>query len=59
MSIDILDTIRQLHIDLDSITDEVTRTSVILLLNLIEQLAQENQDSKEKIRQLIDEINRL
>ncbi|MDM8548341.1 hypothetical protein QUF61_17765 [Candidatus Venteria ishoeyi] len=59
MSAEILDTIRQLHIDLDSITDPVTRTSIILLLNLIEQLAQENQDFKEQIQTLKDEINRL
>ena len=59
MSAEILDIIRQLQIDLDSITDPVTRASVTVLLNLIEQLAQENQDFKEQIQTLRDEINRL
>jgi hypothetical protein len=59
MSTEILNTIRQLYIDPDSITDKATRINVTLLLNLIEQLAKENQELREEVQALTDEINRL
>lgn len=43
MNPELLETLRQLRIDIDTISDEVTRSSVVLLLNLIEVLAAENQ----------------
>ena len=59
MNANILETLQQLHIDLDSITDPGTRASVILLLNIVEQFAQENQQLKEGVSSLKDEVNRL
>ena len=54
-----LNTLEQLHINLDSITDPGTRASVVLLLNAVEQLAQETQQLKEDNQAFKDEINRL
>ena len=59
MSNSILETLQQLHIDLDSISDPGTLASVVLLLNIVEQLAQENQQFREEVASLKDEINRL
>ena len=59
MSAEILETLQQLHIDLDSISDPGTRVSVVVLLNIVEQLARENQQLKEGVGSLNDEISRL
>lgn len=59
MAAQLLNTLKQLHIDLDSIADPGTRASVIVLLNAVEQLAQETQQLKEDNQALKDEINRL
>jgi hypothetical protein len=45
--------------DLGGIQDEKARQGMELLLNLVEELAQENQALREKTQQLQDEINRL
>jgi hypothetical protein len=59
MNADILKTLQQLHIDFDSLPDKGTQDKIMLLINIVEQLAQENQDLKETVRLLNDEINRL
>jgi hypothetical protein len=59
LSTEILEALQQLHIDLDSISDPGTRASVVVLLNSVEKLARENQQQKEEIGSLKDEINRL
>lgn len=59
MNDSILGTLQQLHIDLDSIADPGTRASVVLLLNIVEQLAQDTQQLKQENQALRDEINRL
>lgn len=59
MNANILETLQQLDIDLESITDPGTRASVVLLLNIVEQLAQENQQFNEEVSSLKDEVNRL
>ena len=56
---DIFETLKGLHIDFDSITDEATRVSVQVLLNIVEQLARNAQQQKEENQFLKDEINRL
>ena len=59
MAMNILETLKQLHIDLDSIADQKTRASIVLLLNIVEFLTKENQQQKEEVQLLKDEINRL
>jgi len=59
MSAEILDDIRHLNIDLDSISDPATKVSVVFLLNSLEQLASENEKLKEQVQAQADEINRL
>jgi hypothetical protein len=46
-------------LDLSGIADEKARQGIELLLNLVEELAQENQTLRAEIQQLRDEINRL
>ena len=46
MDSNILKILENLHIDTDSISDPGTRSSVIVLVNLVEQLAQEMQQLK-------------
>jgi hypothetical protein len=59
MNADILKTLQQLHIDFDSLPDKGEQDKIMLLINLVEQLAQENQELKETVRLLKDENNRL
>jgi hypothetical protein len=59
MNADILKTLQQLHIDFDSLPDKGVQDKIMLLINIVEQLAQENQELKETVRLLNDEINRL
>ena len=59
MNADILKTLQQLHIDFDSVPDTEVQDKIMLLINIVEQLAQENQELKETVRLLNDEINRL
>ncbi|MCI5209226.1 MAG: hypothetical protein D3910_10625, partial [Candidatus Electrothrix sp. ATG2] len=59
MNADILKTLQELHIDFDSLPDKGVQDKIMLLINIVEQLALENQDLKETVRLLKDEINRL
>jgi cell division protein FtsB len=59
MNTDILKTLQQLHIDFDSLPDNGVQDKVLLLINIVEQLAQENQELRETVRLLKDENNRL
>jgi len=59
MNADILKTLQQLHIDFDSLPDKGVQDKVMLLINIVEQLAQENQELKETVSLLKDENNRL
>ena len=59
MDSNILEILENLHIDTDSISDPGTRSIVIVLMNLVEQLAQETQKLKEENQFLKDENNRL
>lgn len=59
MNADILKTLQQLHIDFDSLPDKGVQDKIILLINIVEQLALENQELKESVRLLKDEINHL
>lgn len=59
MNADILKILQQLHIDFDSLPDKGIQDKIMLLINIVEQLALENQDLKETVRLLKDEINRL
>ncbi|MCI5116269.1 MAG: hypothetical protein D3921_16030 [Candidatus Electrothrix sp. AW1] len=59
MNTDILKTLQQLHIDFDSLPDNGVQDKIMLLINIVEQLAQENQELKETVRLLKDENNRL
>ncbi len=44
MNADILKTLQQLHIDFDSLPDKGVQDKIMLLINIVEQLAQENQE---------------
>ncbi len=59
MNADILKILQQLHIDFDSLPDNGVQDKIMLLINIVEQLAQENQELKETVRLLKDENNRL
>jgi hypothetical protein len=59
MSVDILKILQELHIDFDSLPDKGIQDKIMLLANIVEQLALENQELKETARLLKDEINRL
>ena len=59
MSADILKKLQELHIDFSSLTDKGIQDKIMLLVNIVEQLALENQELKETVRLLKDEINRL
>ncbi|MCI5180464.1 MAG: hypothetical protein D3911_14320 [Candidatus Electrothrix sp. AW3_4] len=54
MNTDILKTLQQLHIDFDSLPDNGVQDKIMLLINIVEQLAQENQELKETVRLLKD-----
>jgi hypothetical protein len=47
------------HLDLSSITDERTRTLIVRLLNLVEDLSADLRDAQAEIQRLRDENNRL
>ncbi len=51
--------LKRLDVDFDHIGDEPTRHDVSRLLNGVEQFAHENDELKEKVQHLTDEINRL
>ncbi len=59
MSADILKILQELHIDFDLLPDKGIQDKIMLLINIVEQLALENQELKETVRLLKDEINRL
>ena len=59
MNADILKILQELHIDFDLLPDKGVQDKIMLLINIVEQLALENQDLKETVRLLRDEINRL
>lgn len=59
MSADILKILQELHIDFASLPDKGIQDKILLLINIVEQLALENQELKETVRLLKDEINRL
>ncbi|WLE97953.1 MAG: hypothetical protein QTN59_03765 [Candidatus Electrothrix communis] len=59
MNADSLKTLQQLHIDFDSLPDNGVQDKIMLLINIVEQLAQENQELKETVKLLKDENNRL
>ena len=59
MNADILKILQELHIDFDLLPDKGVQDKIMLLINIVEQLTLENQDLKETVRLLRDEINRL
>jgi len=56
---DIKSALKNLKIDLKSITDENLRGCIILLLNAVEQLSRENDELRKENQKHKDEINRL
>ena len=59
MNAGILKILQELHIDFDSLPDKGVQDKIMLLINIVEQLALENQELKETVRLFKDEINRL
>ena len=55
MNADILKILQELHIDFDLLPDKGVQDKIMLLINIVEQLALENQDLKETVRLLRDQ----
>ncbi|WLE95848.1 MAG: hypothetical protein QTN59_14315 [Candidatus Electrothrix communis] len=53
MNADSLKTLQQLHIDFDSLPDNGVQDKIMLLINIVEQLAQENQELNPTLRELL------
>ena len=59
MSDDLIEKLKSFELDCNSFSDSQARAAFKFLLNAIEQLVAENQQSREHIQKLKDEINRL